>query len=87
MSKITPIRPSAKSSGGEDHLTDQPINVIETHLAQARAICDLVGIVDREGVFEDTIGWALHSAMDHIDAAREAANELHREARAQEGQP
>jgi hypothetical protein len=82
MSKITPIRPGTEPPSGGDDLTEQPINVIEEHLAKARAICDLVGVVDREGLFEDTVGWALSSAMDHIDAAREAADKLHKEAQA-----
>ena len=85
MSKVTPIRPGAEPPSGSD-LTDEPINVIDAHLAQARSICDLVAMVDRETIFDDTIEWALHSAIDHIDAAREAAGKLNQEAR-QGGKP
>lgn len=86
MSKITPIRlgaePPSSSDGDEEGM---PINIIDAHLAQAKAICDLVAMVEREAVFDDTIAWALHSAIDHIDAARETAEKLHKEAQARQG--
>jgi hypothetical protein len=76
MRKVTPIHP------GTDSPEPAPINVIETHLAQAMAIVELVAIVDREGLREDTVGCALQSAMEHIEAAREAvANALDKQRR------
>jgi hypothetical protein len=77
MSKVTPIRPGSQPPSGGDDATEQPINRIESHLAQARAICDLVECCEREDLHDDTLGWAMFAVQAQIDAAREAAGKLH----------
>jgi len=81
MSNVILIHPGAEpsnttASGGESH-----INIVEQHLAQARAIVDLVMMADHETLFDDTIANALWSVLDRIEDARGAADVLNREAR------
>jgi hypothetical protein len=63
MSKVTPIRPGSQPPSGGDDATEQPINRIESHLAQARAICDLVECCEREDLHDDTLGWAMFAVQ------------------------
>lgn len=87
MSNVTPIRPGSEPAAVSP--TFDIRHAIEAHHAQAKAICDLVSLADPETLFEETIGWALHAVIDHIDAAEEAAGKLYVLARGrqEEAQP
>lgn len=93
MSSVTPIRPS----GDAGHRGVSPSfdirNSINAHLAQAKAIVDLVYICHVEDALEKlddhTLGWALSVATEQLGAAEDAVGKLYELACGQqeEGQP
>lgn len=88
MSNVTPIRPGGGDEAAARRTSFDIRNSIDTHLAQAKAIVDLVYICHIEDAFEKlddhTLGWALTVATEQLGAAEDAVGKLHELARGQQ---